>query len=117
MSDGARILAIGGCAPVIDPDAVVLAGATVVGGVRVGARSSVWYAAVLRADQGAVGIGSDSNVQDGAVIHVDPRFPCTVGRNVTIGHQAMVHGCTIGDNSLIGIGAVILDGARIGSSR
>ncbi|GIH19255.1 gamma carbonic anhydrase family protein [Rugosimonospora africana] len=114
MSSGARILAIGGHAPVIEPDAVVLAGATVVGDVRVGARSSVWYAAVLRADQGPVGIGTDSNVQDGAVLHADPGYPATIGDRVTIGHAAVVHGATVEDDCIVGMGAVLLNGVHVG---
>lgn len=115
MSGGARILAIDGQVPVIDRDAVVLAGATVVGNVRIGARSSVWYAAVLRADQEAVGIGSDSNVQDGAVLHADPGYPSRVGDRVTIGHAAVVHGATVEDDCIIGMGAVLLNGAYVGT--
>jgi len=88
--------------------------ATVVGNVALGANSSVWFGATLRGDNDLISIGSNSNVQDAAVLHTDPGFPLSIGENVTVGHQAMLHGCTIGDGSLIGIQAVILNGAVIG---
>jgi len=88
--------------------------ARVVGDVRLGRNASVWFGAVLRADNEPIAIGAGSNVQDSAVLHTDPGFPLTVGDNVSVGHQAMLHGCTIGDGSLIGIQAVILNGAKIG---
>ncbi len=111
------LYAIGDNRPTLESDDVWIAPtADVMGRVLLKKGANIWFNATLRGDDNLITIGEDSNVQDGAVIHVDPRFPCTVGRNVTIGHQAMVHGCTIGDNSLIGIGAVILDGAKIGSN-
>ena len=88
--------------------------ATVIGRVRLAADASVWWGAVLRGDNEWITIGRGSNVQDNAVLHTDPGFPLDVGANVTVGHQAMLHGCTIGEGSLIGIGAVVLNGARIG---
>ena len=88
--------------------------ATLIGDVRLGEGASVWFGAVLRADNDRIEIGARSNVQDGAVLHSDVGVPTLIGRGVTIGHMAMVHSCVIGDNSLIGIGAVILAGARIG---
>lgn len=88
--------------------------ASVVGQVELGNLSSIWFNAVLRAEHEAITIGSGSNVQDGAVLHVDPGYPLKIGNHVTIGHHAMVHGCEIGDFSLIGINAVVLNGARIG---
>jgi carbonic anhydrase/acetyltransferase-like protein (isoleucine patch superfamily) len=88
--------------------------ATVVGRVEIGADASVWFAAVVRGDQELIIIGDGSNVQDGAVLHTDAGAPLTVGRNCTVGHQAILHGCTIGDNSLIGMGATVLNHARIG---
>ncbi len=88
--------------------------ATLVGSIQVGHQASIWFNAVLRADQDSMVIGDGSNIQDGAVLHVDPGFPLTLGRGVTIGHHAMVHGCTVGDYSLIGIHAVVLNGAKIG---
>jgi carbonic anhydrase/acetyltransferase-like protein (isoleucine patch superfamily) len=88
--------------------------ATVIGRVTLRAEASVWWGAVIRGDTERITIGRGSNVQDNAVLHTDPGFPLDVGPNVTIGHQAMLHGCSIGEGSLIGIGAVILNGARIG---
>ena len=76
--------------------------------------ASVWFNAVLRGDNDPIVVGENSNVQDGAVLHTDLGYPLTLGANVTVGHQAMLHGCTVGDNSLIGIGATILNGATIG---
>ncbi|CRI55607.1 gamma carbonic anhydrase family protein [Pseudomonas sp. CCOS 191] len=88
--------------------------ATLIGKVRLHARASVWFGAVLRGDNELIDIGEDSNVQDGTVMHTDMGSPLTLGRGVTIGHNAMLHGCTVGDYSLVGINAVILNGARIG---
>lgn len=89
--------------------------AVVIGRVSLGARASVWPTAVVRGDIEEITVGDDTNVQDGAVLHADPGMPCVVGDRVTIGHQATVHGCTVGDECLIGIGATVLNGARIGS--
>ncbi|MCB1758326.1 MAG: gamma carbonic anhydrase family protein [Gammaproteobacteria bacterium] len=88
--------------------------AILIGRVRVHARASVWFNAVLRGDNEPITIGEESNVQDGCVLHTDPGFPLTLGKGVTVGHLVMLHGCEIGDNSLIGINAVVLNGARIG---
>lgn len=89
--------------------------ARVIGSVRLHPGASVWYGAVLRGDCDWIEIGPDSNIQDGAVLHTDPGIRLVVGRGVTVGHMAMLHGCTIGDGSLIGIGAIVLNGARIGA--
>ncbi|HTH98785.1 MAG TPA: gamma carbonic anhydrase family protein [Stellaceae bacterium] len=88
--------------------------AAVIGKVRLEHEASVWWGAVLRGDNELITVGRGSNVQDNAVLHTDPGYPLTIGANVTIGHLAMLHGCTIGEGSLIGIGAVVLNGARIG---
>ena len=88
--------------------------AMLIGKVRLQARASVWFGAVLRGDNELIDIGEDSNVQDGTVMHTDMGSPLTLGKGVTIGHNAMLHGCTVGDYSLVGINAVILNGARIG---
>ena len=99
------------------PDAgqfFVAENATVLGNVKLEIDASIWFNAVLRGDQELITIGRGSNVQDGCVLHTDPGFPLTVGADCTIGHQAMLHGCTIGDNSLIGIKATVLNGAKIG---
>ena len=88
--------------------------ATLVGDITLGVGSSVWFKAVIRADNDRVVVGENTNVQDGAVLHCDPGFPLIIGDNVTIGHQATVHGCTVGNGSLIGINATVLNGAVIG---
>lgn len=90
--------------------------ATVVGLVRIENNASVWFNVVIRGDNELITIGENSNVQDAAVLHTDPGSPLTIGRNVTIGHKAMLHGCSVGDNTLIGINAVVLNGARIGKN-
>ncbi len=90
--------------------------AVVIGDVVLHENVSVWFSCVLRGDADRIVIGAGSNIQDGTVIHADPGFAMTVGENVTVGHNAMLHGCTIGDGSLVGIGAVVLNGARIGKS-
>lgn len=89
--------------------------ATVLGSVLLRHNASVWFGAVIRGDRESIVVGENSNVQDLAVLHTDPGFPMHIGSHVTIGHKAMLHGCTIGDHSLIGINAVILNGAKIGS--
>ena len=101
-------------APSIDPTAWVAESAHVIGSVSLAADTSIWFGAVLRGDSEAIVVGRGSNVQDGSVLHADSGKPTTVGEGVTIGHLVMLHGCTIGDNSLVGIGAVVLNGARIG---
>ncbi len=88
--------------------------AMVIGKVKLETNASVWWNAVLRGDNELITVGENSNVQDGCVLHTDPGFPLTIGKNVTVGHLVMLHGCTIGDGSLIGIGSVILNGAKIG---
>lgn len=90
--------------------------ATVVGDVTLGENCSVWFGAVLRADENPIVIGDDTNIQDNAVIHTNLTTPTLVGKGVTIGHGAILHSCTVGDNSLIGMGAIILDGAVIGKN-
>lgn len=90
--------------------------AAVIGKVRLERMASVWFGAVLRGDNEPVHIGEGSNVQDGCVLHTDMGAPLTIGRNCTIGHKAILHGCVIGDNSLVGMGAIILNHARIGSN-
>ena len=101
---------------VIDPSAFIAPNATVLGDVTVGADCGVYFGAVLRAERAAIVIGCGSNVQDNCVLHVDEGYPLTVGRGCTVGHGAILHGCTVGDNSLIGMGAVVLNGAVIGKN-
>lgn len=88
--------------------------ATVIGSVVLAPNTSVWFNVVIRGDQDVITVGENTNVQDGSVLHTDPGFKLTLGRNVTVGHMAMLHGCEVGDNSLIGINAVVMNGARIG---
>ena len=98
------------------PDSWVAPNAAVIGKVRLEAGASVWFNAVLRGDNELIHIGENSNVQDGTVMHTDMGWPLTLGKGVTVGHNAMLHGCSVGDNSLIGIGAVILNHAKIGKN-
>jgi len=88
--------------------------AVLIGNIKLERNASVWWNAVLRGDNEPITIGENANIQDGCVLHTDPGFPLTVGKDVTVGHLVMLHGCTIGDGSLVGIGSVILNGARIG---
>ena len=97
----------------IDKSVFIADGAKVVGEVEIGANSSVWFNAVIRADLDSVKIGEASNVQDNAVVHTSKNFGVKIGDNVTVGHSAIVHGCTVGNNVLIGMGAIVLDGAVI----
>jgi carbonic anhydrase/acetyltransferase-like protein (isoleucine patch superfamily) len=104
-----------GVAPTLaDESAWVADTAAVIGNVHMARNSSVWFGATLRGDNEPITIGEDSNVQDGSVIHTDPGAPCTIGKGVTIGHQVMLHGCNIGDYSLVGIGTTILNRSKIG---
>ncbi|GGD52255.1 gamma carbonic anhydrase family protein [Lacimicrobium alkaliphilum] len=100
--------------PRLDEDVYVAPGAHIIGDVKIHKQSSVWFNAVIRADNHEVVIGRKSNIQDGAILHTDEGVPLTLGEGVTVGHKAMLHGCVIDDYSLIGINAVILNGARIG---
>jgi carbonic anhydrase/acetyltransferase-like protein (isoleucine patch superfamily) len=100
--------------PQLAESAWVAPQAVVIGNAALRERASVWFNAVIRADNEAIKIGAGSNVQDGAVLHTDPGYPMVIGANVSIGHQAMLHGCTIGDGSLIGIQAIVMNGAVIG---
>ncbi|MBA3415308.1 MAG: gamma carbonic anhydrase family protein, partial [Chloroflexia bacterium] len=109
------VRSLGDRRPRIDATAYVADGAQIIGAVVLGAGTSVWFNAVLRGDTEPISIGPGSNVQDGAILHADPGFPCTVGASVVTGHGAILHGCQIGDDCLIGMGSVILNGAKIGS--
>jgi carbonic anhydrase/acetyltransferase-like protein (isoleucine patch superfamily) len=100
--------------PQIADDAWIAPGAVVIGSVILKPRSSVWFGAVIRGDNDLVTIGEGSNIQDGSVVHIDPGFPLELARNVTVGHKVMLHGCTVGEQSLIGIGSTVLNGAKIG---
>ncbi|MGX5658825.1 gamma carbonic anhydrase family protein [Castellaniella ginsengisoli] len=106
--------ALGDLTPHIDPSAFVAAEATLIGAVTLQAGASVWPGAVIRADNEPIVVGENSSIQEGAVLHVDAGKPLRIGRGVTVGHQAMLHGCTVEDGALIGIQAVVLNGAVIG---
>ena len=108
------IYALDGVAPQVDPSAWVADSAQVMGAVTLGADASIWFGTVVRGDTETITIGRGSNIQDGSVMHADVGKPIVVGNHVTVGHKVMLHGCTIGDESLIGIGAVVLNGAKIG---
>ncbi len=100
--------------PALGQDVFIARGAVVVGDVTLGDSSSVWYNAVLRGDINCIVVGHHSNIQDNAVVHLADEYPCLIGNYVTVGHSAIVHACTVGDACLIGMGAVILDGAEVG---
>jgi carbonic anhydrase/acetyltransferase-like protein (isoleucine patch superfamily) len=105
---------LGDLQPTLEPGAWAAPSADLIGDVRLGERASIWFGAVVRADNTPIVIGEETNLQDGAVGHSDPGAPLTVGARVTIGHQAIVHGCTIADDCLIGMGARILNGVVLG---
>ena len=100
----------------VDDNFWIAPNASVIGDVNLERDASIWFNAILRADNEPITIGEGSNVQDGAIIHTDPGFACNIGKKVTVGHMAMLHGCSIGDGSLIGIGSVVLNGAKIGKN-
>ena len=110
------IIELDGIAPEIDPSAWVAPTAVLIGRVFVGPRANIWYGAVLRGDNEPIVIGAGSNIQENSVLHTDIGSPLTIGANCTIGHRAMLHGCTIGEGSLIGMGATVLNGAKIGNN-
>jgi carbonic anhydrase/acetyltransferase-like protein (isoleucine patch superfamily) len=110
------IYELDGIRPQIDPTAWVAPTAVLIGSVIVEAGANIWFGAVLRGDNEAITVGAGSNVQENAVLHTDMGFPLTIGANCTIGHKAMLHGCTIEAGSLIGMGATLLNGAKIGAA-
>jgi len=110
------IYQLGDAAPAIDPSAYIADSANIIGKVSIGAGASVWFGVTIRGDNEPIAIGENSNVQENCILHTDMGSPLTIGKNVTVGHQAMLHGCTIGDGALIGIQAVILNGAVIGKN-
>lgn len=114
-ADGPRILGFGDDFPELDDDAFVAAGATLIGRVQLGSGSSVWYGSVLRGDSDAIVVGAQTNVQDGCVLHADEGFPVILGDRVTVGHRAVVHGCRVADDVLVGMGAVLLNGVSVGA--
>ncbi len=114
MSGQPLVAAVGGHSPVVDPTAFLAAGSVVLGDVEIGPQASVWYGTVVRADSAPIRIGAGTNLQDGVVVHADPLYPTTIGARVSVGHRAVVHGCTVGDDVLIGMGATLLNGAVVG---
>ncbi|MGL6212106.1 MAG: gamma carbonic anhydrase family protein [Paracoccaceae bacterium] len=108
------IYTLDGIAPQIHPDAWIAPTAVLIGRVVVEAGANIWFGAVLRGDNDPIVVGAGSNVQENSVLHTDLGYPLTIGANCTIGHKAMLHGCTIGDSSLIGMGATLLNGSKIG---
>ena len=113
MAVPARATVIG--SPRIDPTAFIAPGAVVLGDVTLGPRSSVWYQAVLRGDMAPIVIGAETNIQDGTIVHVDEGKPATIGARVGVGHRVILHGCTVEDECLIGMGSVLLNGVVIGT--
>ena len=110
------IYELDGVSPSVADTAWVADSAQVIGNVVLGAQASVWFGTVVRGDMASITIGAGSNIQDTSVLHADTGQPLTIGERVTVGHQAVLHGCTVGDESLIGIGAIVLNGAKIGKN-
>ncbi len=108
------VFRLAGCIPQLDPTAWIAPPATVIGDVRLAAGASVWWNAVVRGDNDPIVIGENTNIQDGSVLHTGEGVPLTLGRDITVGHMVMLHGCTVGDGSLIGIGSIVLNRAVIG---
>ena len=108
------IMALNGTAPAIDPTAFIAPGSRIIGDVRIGAASSIWYNCVLRGDVQSIRVGARTNIQDGTVVHVTTRLhPTEIGDDVLIGHLAMIHGCKLHDRSFVGLGAIVMDGCEI----
>jgi len=116
VPNDALVLPIGDRVPKVDPEAWLAPGVSVLGDVTIGAGTGIWYTTVLRADTESITIGSGTNLQDGCVMHADPGFPAVLGDNVSVGHRAVLHGCTIADQVLIGMGAIVMNGAKIGTN-
>jgi len=102
--------------PKIHGSCFIAPSADLIGSVEMAENASIWFNCVLRADNEPIVVGENSNIQDGSILHVDPGYPINIGKNVTVGHKVMLHGCTIGDNTLIGMNAVVLNGAKIGEN-
>ncbi|MGI5452933.1 gamma carbonic anhydrase family protein [Streptomyces sp. CA-249302] len=115
MTHKALITGIGGREPKIDAEAFVAPTSSVIGDVTLAAGASVWYGAVLRGDVERISVGAQANIQDNCTLHADPGFPVSIGERVSVGHNAVVHGATVGDDCLIGMGATVLNGAVIGA--
>ena len=115
MSAAPQRIVFRGTTPSVDQSAWIAPSATVIGAAMIAARVGVFYGAVVRADTSTISIGEGSNLQDGVVVHADAGFPATVGSGVSVGHRAVLHGCTVQDDCLIGMGAVVLNGAVVGA--
>ena len=100
--------------PEIHPSVYIAQGAMIIGDVNIGEDASVWFNAVLRGDLDQIRVGARTNIQDGTIVHLDQGFPCIIGDDVTVGHGCIVHGCTVGDGAMLGMGAIVLTGAKIG---
>lgn len=111
-----NLFAFDGVSPQLADGVWVAPNASVIGAVSLGENANIWFGVVIRCDNEPITIGKDTNIQDNSVLHSDPGMPLTIGAGVTVGHKAMLHGCTVGDNSLIGIGATVLNGAIIGKN-
>jgi carbonic anhydrase/acetyltransferase-like protein (isoleucine patch superfamily) len=111
----AHILTVDGHTPSLDPSAFVAATAVLAGQVQLGAGASVWFGCVLRSERSTITIGRDTNLQDLTVVHTDEGVPTTIGDRVTVGHRALLHGCTVEDDALIGMGAILLNGSHVGA--
>ena len=109
------IAALGDLVPSIADDAFIAPGVAILGDVHIGSKASIWYSTVLRAENAPIRIGADSNVQDGCVMHTDGGFPATLGERVSVGHRAVLHGCTVADDVLVGMSATLLNGCTINS--
>lgn len=104
---------LGAASPEIDPSAYIADSANLIGKVNIEANASIWFDVTIRGDNESITVGENSNVQEGCILHTDPGYPLTIGNNVTVGHQAMLHGCTVGEGALVGIQAVILSRADV----
>ena len=103
-----------GIEPKIDKTAFIAESADIIGKVTIEENANIWYGTVLRADDNYITVGENTNIQDGSVVHISEKFPTIIGNNVTVGHKSIIHGCEIGDNTLIGMGSIVLDGAKVG---
>lgn len=103
-----------GIEPKIDETAFIAESADVVGQVTIERNANIWYGSVLRGDDNYITVGENTNIQDGSIVHISEKFPTIIGNNVTVGHKSIIHGCEIGDNTLIGMGSIVLDGAKVG---
>lgn len=110
------IIDFNGISPAVSPSAFMAEGSRIIGDVTLCEDSSVWFNAVLRGDEAKITLGKGSNIQDNCTVHCDESYPAVIGENVTVGHNAVIHGCTIGDGSLIGMNATVLNGAKIGKN-